>query len=121
MKQYLDLIKTVLETGTYQDNRTGIRTISIPGAMMRFDLLNDGFPAITTRRLAFKTAISEMIGFLRAYKSAADFRTLGCKVWDQNANENSQWLANPYRLKTDDLGEVHHVVKLVKTRKVSHI
>ena len=109
MKQYLDLIKTVLETGTYQDNRTGIRTISIPGAMMRFDLLNEGFPAITTRRLAFKTAISEMVGFLRAYKSAADFRALGCKVWDQNANENSQWLANPYRLKTDDLGEVYGV------------
>lgn len=109
MKQYLDLIRTVLETGTYQDNRTGIRTISVPGAMMRFDLLNDGFPAITTRRLAFKTAISEMIGFLRAYKSAADFRAIGCKVWDQNANENTQWLANPYRLKTDDLGEVYGV------------
>jgi thymidylate synthase len=75
--------------------------------MMRFDLLNDGFPAITTRKLAFKTLIGEMIGFLRAYKSAADFRALGCKVWDQNANENSQWLANPYRLETDDLGDVY--------------
>lgn len=106
MKQYLDLVKTIIDTGSLQENRTGIKTLSIPGAMMRFDLLNDGFPAITTRRLAFKTAISEMVGFLRSYKSAADFRALGCKVWDQNANENAQWLANPYRLKADDLGDI---------------
>lgn len=109
MKQYLELIKTIIDTGSLQENRTGIRTLSIPGAMMRFDLLNDGFPAITTKRLAFKTAISEMVGFLRAYKSAADFRALGCKVWDQNANENSQWLANPYRLQADDLGDIYGV------------
>lgn len=108
MKQYLDLLKTVLDTGTLQENRTGIKTISVPGAMMKFDM-QEGFPAITTRRLAFKTAISEMVGFLRAYKSAADFRSLGCKVWDQNANENAQWLANPYREGVDDLGEVYGV------------
>ena len=48
-----------------------------------------------------------MCGFLRPVNSAADFRALGCKVWDQNANENAQWLANPYRLGTDDLGEVY--------------
>jgi len=109
LKQYLDLVKTIIDTGSLQENRTGIKTLSIPGAMMRFDLLNDGFPAITTRRLAFKTAISEMVGFLRSYKSAADFRALGCKVWDQNANENAQWLANPYRLKADDLGDIYGV------------
>ena len=108
MKQYLDLIRNVLDTGTIQENRTGVRTISIPGAMMRFDLA-DGFPAITTKRLAFKTAIGEMVGFLRAYKSAADFRALGSKVWDQNANENKQWLENPYRMGHDDLGEIYGV------------
>jgi thymidylate synthase len=108
MKQYLDLIRAVLDTGTIQENRTGIRTISIPGAMMRFDLA-EGFPAITTKKLAFKTAIGELIGFLRAYKSAADFRAIGCKVWDQNANENKQWLENPYRTQADDLGEIYGV------------
>ena len=96
MKQYLDLVRTILDTGAWQENRTGIRTISMPGAMMRFDL-QEGFPAVTTKKLAFKSAIGEMIGFLRASRSAADFRALGCKVWDANANENAQWLANPYR------------------------
>ena len=109
MKQYLDLVRTVLETGSWQDNRTGIRTISIPGAMMRFDLLKDGFPAITTKKLAFKSVVGELVGFLRATRSAADFRALGCKVWDQNANENTDWLANPYRQGIDDLGPVYGV------------
>jgi thymidylate synthase len=109
MKQYQDLIKTILETGSWQENRTGIRTISVPGAMMRFDLLNDGFPAVTTKKLAFKSVIGELVGFLRANRSAADFRALGCKVWDQNANENAQWLANPYRAGDDDLGPVYGV------------
>lgn len=86
----------ILDTGTWQENRTGIRTISMPGAMLRFDL-QQGFPAVTTKKLAFKSAVGELVGFLRASRSAADFRDLGCKVWDANANQNPQWLANPYR------------------------
>ncbi|MBB3219891.1 thymidylate synthase [Pseudoduganella umbonata] len=108
MNQYLDLVRQIIETGAWQDNRTGVRTISIPGAMMRFDL-REGFPAVTTKRLAFKSVIAELCGFLRAYRSAADFRSLGCKVWDQNANENSEWLSNPYRLGEDDLGPIYGV------------
>jgi thymidylate synthase len=108
MKQYKELISTVMEQGSWQDNRTGIRTLSVPGAMMRFDL-NDGFPAVTTKKLAFKSVVGELCAFLRASRSAADFRALGCKVWDQNANENQQWLANPYRAGTDDLGPVYGV------------
>jgi thymidylate synthase len=108
MKQYLDLVRTILDTGTWQDNRTGIRTISMPGAMLRFDL-QEGFPAVTTKKLAFKSAIGELVGFLRATRSAAEFRALGCKVWDANANENAQWLANPYRAGVDDLGDVYGV------------
>src|SRR5690348_13558952 len=107
MKPYLELVRTILETGTWQQNRTGVRTISIPGAMLRFDLSGGLFPALTTRKLAFKSSIGELIGFLRAYRSAADFRALGCKVWDQNANENAQWLVNPYRIQPDYLGEIY--------------
>ncbi len=77
--------------------------------MMRFDLLKDGFPAVTTKKLAFKSVVGELCAFLRASRSAADFRALGCKVWDQNANENKQWLENPYRLGEDDLGPVYGV------------
>ncbi|WP_313332490.1 thymidylate synthase [Comamonas sp.] len=108
MKQYLQLVQNILDQGSWQTNRTGIRTLSMPGAMLKFDL-QQGFPAVTTKKLAFKSAIGEMVGFLRAARSAADFRALGCKVWDQNANENQAWLANPYRLEADDLGPVYGV------------
>ena len=106
MQPYLSLVRTILDTGSWQDNRTGIRSISVPGASLRFDL-TAGFPAITTRRLPFKSAVGELIGFLRGTRSAAEFRALGCKVWDQNANENAAWLANPYRTGPDWLGEIY--------------
>jgi thymidylate synthase len=108
MKPYLKLVKDILENGSWQTNRTGVRTLSLPGAMMRFDL-QEGFPAVTTKRLAFKSVIGELIGFLRGSRNAADFRALGCKVWDQNANENAQWISNPYRIGADDLGPVYGV------------
>ncbi|MBD1585358.1 thymidylate synthase [Pseudomonas typographi] len=108
MKQYLDLVAHVIQHGSRQSNRTGTDTLSFPGAMLRFDLA-EGFPAITTRKLAFKAAIGEMCGFLRGVNNAAEFRALGCKVWDQNANENAQWLNNPFRQGTDDLGEIYGV------------
>lgn len=106
MQPYLALVQSILDAGTWQENRTGIRSISIPGASMRFDLAS-GFPAVTTRRLPFKSAVGELIGFLRGLRSAADFRALGCRVWDQNANENAAWLANPYRIAPDWLGEIY--------------
>ena len=109
MQQYLDLVRTIIEDGSWQENRTGIRTLSIPGAMMRFDLRKNSFPAVTTKKLAFKSVVGELCGFLRATRSAADFRALGCKVWDQNANENAEWLQNPYRRGEDDLGPVYGV------------
>ncbi|AYG47681.1 thymidylate synthase (plasmid) [Pseudomonas sp. Leaf58] len=108
MKQYHDLLTHILGEGTLVENRTGVKTLSVPGAAMRFDM-KAGFPAITTRRLPFKTAMGELVGFLRATSSAAGFRALGCKVWDQNANENQAWLNNPYREGHDDLGPIYGV------------
>jgi thymidylate synthase len=108
MQPYLDLVRDIFEHGSWQQNRTGTRTLSLPGAALRFDLAQ-GFPAVTTKKLAFKSAIGELVGFLRGHRNAAQFRALGCKVWDQNANENERWLANPYRLGADDLGPVYGV------------
>jgi thymidylate synthase len=108
VKAYLDLVRDIFEHGSWQQNRTGTRTLSLPGAALRFDLAQ-GFPAVTTKKLAFKSAIGELVGFLRGHRSAAQFRALGCKVWDQNANENERWLANPYRTGDDDLGPVYGV------------
>lgn len=108
MQSYLDLLRRILDQGQWQDNRTGIRTCAVSGASLRFDL-REGFPAVTTRRLPFKTFMGELVAFLRGADSAADFRTLGSGIWDANANRNQQWLANPNRRGEDDLGRIYGV------------
>ena len=108
MQQYLDLVRHVLTHGTWVENRTGIRTCKVPGAYMRFDLA-EGFPAITTKKVAFKSAIGELTGFIRGVSTAKDFRDLGTRVWDANANDSQAWLANPYREGTDSLGPIYGV------------
>ena len=106
MQQYLNLLQQVLNEGTWQSNRTGIATKRIDGAMLQFDMAK-GFPAMTTKKLAFNAVKGELIGFIRGVTNAAQFRQLGCKVWDQNANENEQWLSSPYRDGQDDLGRIY--------------
>lgn len=88
----------------------------IPGAMMQFDL-SDGFPMVTTRSVPFKPIFGELLGFCRGLTNAADFRALGAKIWDKNANEDgvnlkgevvpNLWLRNKKRKGTDDLGRIY--------------
>jgi len=106
MQQYTDLLKEVLEEGIHRKNRTNQSDRFIPSSCMKFDL-SDGFPAVTTKQLYFKQAIGEVLGFLRGYENANDFRMLGCKIWDSDANENATWLNSPYRKGTDDVGKIY--------------
>jgi thymidylate synthase len=108
MKQVQELLREVLTEGSLRHNRTGKNAYSLPGMCLKHDMTK-GFPAVTTKKLPFKSSTGEMVGFLRAYSNASDFRALGCKVWDQNANENKDWLANPRRMGVDDLGEIYGV------------
>ena len=118
MKQYLDCLKTILTNGSRQANRTGIDTLFIPGYCMQFNV-HPFFPAVTTKKLFFKKTVGELIGFLRGCDSAAQFRELGCDIWDQNANKHgtdlngnhveNKWLSNPNRRGEDDLGRVYGV------------
>ena len=62
MKQYLDLLKDVLDNGTERDDRTGVGTISVFGRQIRFNM-QDGFPAVTTKALAWKAVVSELLFF----------------------------------------------------------
>lgn len=106
MKQYLQLLERILTEGERKQNRTGIDTLMVDAALLQFDL-TQGFPAVTTKKLAFNAVKGELIGFIHGYTSAQAFRNLGCKIWDQNANENTAWLANPNRMGTDDLGRIY--------------
>ena len=107
MHQFHGLMRRVLQSGKKAKNdRTGEQCNFLVGETLRFDLA-DGFPAITTKKLAFNACKGELLGFFRGYTSAADFRALGCKIWDANANETEGWLANPARKGTDDLGLIY--------------
>jgi thymidylate synthase len=106
MEQYHEMLRNILTHGKQRPNRTGTDTLFIPGVTLKFDMA-DGFPAITTKKLAFKTMTGELLGFFRGYDSAADFRAIGCKVWDANANITPSWLANPNRKGTDSLGRIY--------------
>lgn len=105
MKQYQDALREVMY-GVKQKNRTGIDTFMVPGLTLKFDL-RDGFPILTTKRINFNAVSAELCAFLRGYTNAADFRKMGTKIWDANANENKAWLANPNRRGEDDLGRVY--------------
>lgn len=108
MQNFHNLLEYLLIHGQHKPNRTGVGTFASVGRTLKFDL-REGFPAITTKKLAFKSMKGELLGFFRGLDNAADFRALGCKVWDQNANETPAWLANPNRKGEDDLGRIYGV------------
>jgi thymidylate synthase len=110
MKQYLELCQRIINEGVWVENeRTGKRCLTVINADLEYDVANNQFPLITTRKSYWKAAIAEIIGYLRGYDNAADFRALGTKTWDANANENQAWLNNPHRKGADDMGRVYGV------------
>ncbi len=110
MKQYLDLCQRIIDEGHWVANeRTGKRCLTIVNADLEYDVANNKFPLITTRKSYFKSAIAEFLGYIRGYDNAADFRKLGTKTWDANANDNQAWLNNEHRKGEDDMGRVYGV------------
>lgn len=110
MKQYLDLCQRIVDDGVWIANeRTGKRCLTVIDASLTYDVANNQFPLITTRKSYWKSAIAELLGYIRGYRSAAEFRALGTKTWDANANLNEAWLNNPHRLGEDDMGRVYGV------------
>lgn len=110
MKQYLALCERIINEGVWVENeRTGKRCLTVINADLEYDVAANEFPLITTRKSFWKGAIAELLGYLRGYDNAADFRKLGAKTWDANANENSAWLNNPHRKGHDDMGRVYGV------------
>lgn len=86
MRQYLELMRHVRDHGARKSDRTGTGTLSVFGYQMRFDLA-DGFPAVTTKKLHFRSIICELLWFLRGDTNTGYLHERGVSIWDEWADE----------------------------------
>jgi thymidylate synthase len=116
MRQYLDLMKHVLEKGAKKEDRTGTGTRSVFGYQMRFDLA-EGFPLLTTKKLHLKSIIHELLWFLKGDTNIKYLREHGVNIWNQWADANgelgpvygAQWRS----WKTSDGGAVDQISQVI--------
>ncbi|KAA3645980.1 MAG: thymidylate synthase [Bacteroidetes bacterium] len=120
MKQYHDLLQHIIDQGTDKSDRTGTGTRSVFGYQMRFDL-NEGFPAITTKKLHLRSIIHELLWFLTGDTNIKYLKENGVSIWDEWADEEgnlgpvygSQWRSWP----KPDGGSIDQISKIIEQIK----
>jgi thymidylate synthase len=113
--EYLNALKNILENGDQRPDRTGVGTTSIFGLQMRFDL-TEGFPAVTTKKLAWKACVSELLWFIEGSGDEKRLReilhgeryTEKRTIWSDNA-EAPYWVNKKLRRNEGDLGRIYGV------------
>jgi len=119
MKQYLNLVKEVLENGNQKGDRTGTGTKSIFGYQMRFDL-SKGFPMVTTKKLHLKSIIYELLWFINGDTNTKYLTENGVKIWNEWANENGD--LGPvygYQWRNWNGDEIDQIKELIETLKTN--
>ncbi|HEX8749306.1 MAG TPA: thymidylate synthase [Pyrinomonadaceae bacterium] len=103
MKQYHDLLKSILAHGTEHEDRTGVGTISHFGYQTRFDL-RQGFPIVTTKRVPFRWVAEELFWFLSGDTNEASLRARGVDIWQEWADAGH---TNRFGREAGDLGPIY--------------
>lgn len=125
MQAYLDLMRHVLENGEVRQDRTGTGTRSVFGYQMRFDLA-EGFPAVTTKKLHFRSIIHELLWFLRGDSNIGYLRENNVSIWDEWADEEGelgpvygvQWRSWPGR-NGETIDQIAKVIESIRTNPYS--
>jgi thymidylate synthase len=104
--QYLDLISDILEEGSLEEGRNGL-TKSIFGAAMHFSLENGTIPLLTTKRVAWKTCLKELLWFLRGDTNNENLQKEGVAIWNDNASREFLDSRGLTHLRENDLGPVY--------------
>jgi thymidylate synthase len=86
-KQYTDLLQDILDNGVKKEDRTGTGTISVFGRQIRHKM-SDGFPLLTTKKMAFKTMVTELLWFLKGDTNIKFLVENNCHIWDGDAYKN---------------------------------
>ncbi len=89
MKQYLELLRHILDQGLEKSDRTGTGTLSVFGWQSRYDLA-DGFPLLTTKKIHFRSIVAELLWFIRGDTNVQWLRDQGVTIWDEWADENGE-------------------------------
>jgi len=89
VRPYLELLRCVLDHGEPREDRTGVGTLGLFGWQLRFDLA-EGFPAVTTKKLHFRSIVHELLWFLRGESNVAYLREHGVSIWDEWADPDGE-------------------------------
>jgi len=104
--QYLDLISDILEEGSLEEGRNGL-TKSIFGAAMHFSLENGTIPLLTTKRVAWKTCLKELLWFIKGDTNNENLQKEGVTIWNGNASREFLDSRGLTELRENDLGPVY--------------
>lgn len=113
-EQYINIVKNILDHGTYSNNRTGIPTYKLPHQIMQFDLQEE-FPILSSKFVASKTALKELLWIWQMQSNdVRELQKMGCRVWDEWMREDGT-IGKAYGYQIAKYNQLDNLINTIKT------